>query len=410
MAIVKPFRAVRPARDKAHLVVSKAVVSYPKRILNVILEANPFTFLHVMLPEHGKKEKKTRPNSIARFIKTKEKYKTWLELEYLEQDEKKCFYIYQQIKNKKTFTGIIAATAVTDYYNNVIKKHENTITSREHMFKDYLKTCDFNAEPVLLTYPDNNNINLVMDKYLAERPEYDFTTNDTIRHKLWIIDNDYDIQSLEYNFQQIDALYIADGHHRSASSALLAQETNDLKSENNPSNYFMSYIISDSQLDILDYNRLIKDINGLSLETFIKNIKSNFIVTKKGTEYRSEGEHRIGMYMDGIWYELIPKPETFDKNHPVSNLDTEILFQNLLKPILNIEDLKTTKRVDFIGGHLGLNHLKELVDKEKGKVAFALPPVSTQQLIEIADKNYIMPPKSTWIEPKMRCGLTIYKL
>jgi uncharacterized protein (DUF1015 family) len=410
MAKIIPFRAVRPTRDKVHLVVSKSVVGYKKRILNAMLDSNPFTFLQIIKPEHGKKST-TRPNTVARFQKTKDKYKEFVENEFLVQDEKKSLYIYQQVKGDKTFTGIIAGTSVADYYNNTIKKHELTITKREHMFKEYLKICDFNAEPVLLTYPDNKNIDNVIEKYLVDRPEYDFTTTDALRHRMWIVEKNEDIDALEHYFENIDSLYIADGHHRCASSALLAKEHEHMKAESDPLNYFMSFIIPESQLDILDFNRLIKDTNGLSNEDLLAQIGKKFdIETISTSNYKPGSQQKIGMYLNNQWHELTPKKETFDSNHPIGSLDSEILFQNILKDILNIDDLKTTKRVDFIGGHKGVDYLKEQVDKNRAKVAFALFPVSVERLKEIADKDLIMPPKTTWIEPKMRCGLTIYKL
>lgn len=410
MAKVIPFRAVRPTRDKVHLVVSKSVVTYSKRILNAILEANPFTFLHIILPEHGEKAK-TRPNSAARFLKTKEKYKEFVEKGYFTQDETKSFYIYKQIKDGKTYTGIIAGTSAEDYFNNKIKKHENTITKREQIFKDYLKICDFNAEPVLLTYPDNKQIDHIIGKYLVSEPTYDFTTNDTLRHKLWVISDHEDINTITVNFDKIDSLYIADGHHRSASSALLAQEHDKLGDENAPVNYFMSYIIAESQLDILEFNRLVKDTNKLTPTELIDKVKKKFTVKNiKDNSYKPSDHHKIGMYIDGSWYELEPKKEFYNIEHPIGSLDSEILYQLIFKEILGIGDLKTTTRVDFIGGHKGIPYLKEQVDKGKAKIAFALHPVSVERLKEIADNDLIMPPKSTWIEPKMRCGLTIYKL
>lgn len=410
MAKVIPFRAVRPARDKVHMVVSKSVISYERRILNAILDENPYSFLHVINPEHRVKEK-SKPNSTQRFTSIKNKYRSFLENDYLEQDEHKAFYLYQQIKDNITYTGLIAGTAVSDYLNGKIKKHENTLTKREELFKNYLKVCTFNAEPVLLTYKDNPNVEEVIEKYFTQTPEYDFSTTDTIRHTLWVISKTDDVKALEQAFNEVDALYIADGHHRSASSTLLATEHDNLHDDHDPINFFMSYIIPESQLNIMDFNRLIKGTNGLTQEDLLEAISQDFNIKKVMTpEYKPAKIHKIGMYTNQQWYELSPKPEIFDTNHPVGSLDSEILSKNILTPILGIKDLKTTKKVRFVGGHKGIDYLQNEVDKKKADIAFALFPVQVNQLMEIADNNFIMPPKSTWIEPKLRSGLTIYKL
>jgi uncharacterized protein (DUF1015 family) len=409
MAEVKPFRAVLPAFDKANLIITKAVTSYSKRVLNVHLETNPFTFLHIILPEHGQKEK-TPPTSEARFKKVKEKYKEFIKKSYLFEDEAPHFYLYEQIHKNRSYIGIISATSIEDYNNNVIKKHEQTITKREIMFKDYLKVCELNAEPVLLTYEDDNEINLLIQKYQQNKPDYDFSTIDQIRHKLWIISSEKDIKKIETRFSKIPSLYIADGHHRSASSARLADVKKTKNLKNSPYNYFMSFVIAQSQLNILDFNRLLKDIQPYNKKKFIEKLQTKFELKQSSSpDFKPTKKHEIGMFIGSNWYVLIPKKGTFDANCPVSSLDSEILFQHVFKELLQINDLKTSTKVAFVDGTKTPKYLAEQVKSEKFAVAFNLYPVQIEELKKIADKNLIMPPKTTWIEPKLPSGLTIYQ-
>lgn len=411
MANVKPFRAFRPIRDKVHLVASRSYISYTKRDLIRKLDENPFTFLHILNPEY-KTEKQTFSNSIKRFEKVSAKFQDFVNEQILMQDEKESFYIYRQIKEGHPYTGIIACASVEDYYNNIIKKHEATITSREEVFKTYLETVQINAEPVCFTYPNHEKIDEITQEKILERPEYDFTTTNRDRHTFWKIDNLEKVTELTNCFNEIESIYIADGHHRSASSALLGKSLKEQNPEHNGNeayNFFMGYFIPENDLKIYEFNRLVKDIGEHDLASFLEAIKIHFEVVFVGNEsFTPEKIHEIGMYIEGKWYCLIPKEGHFKEHDPVRNLDVSILTNHLLAPILNISDLKTDKRVYFKGGLEGINALKKDVDSGKAKVAFAHYPVSMLSLKTISDANQIMPPKSTWIEPKLRSGLTVY--
>jgi uncharacterized protein (DUF1015 family) len=297
---------------------------------------------------------------------------------------------------------------VEDHQNGHIKVHEETLTAREEKFKDYLKICRINAEPVLLTYPDDLSIDLVMDRYMIERPEYEFSTADKTLHKLWVIDRIEDIRLVTNAFNNIDDLYIADGHHRTASSALLSRE---LASEDERCDHFMAYFVPESELRIYDFNRVIRDLNGLELKEFLVVIAQKFSISEvPGDVFKPEEEHTFGMYCEGKWFKLEFKGDLkgLRENGPAADLDAQILSSLILEPILSIGDLKTDDRVDFVDGVRGMPALMKKVDSGKYKVAFALFPVSVERLKKLADAGGIMPPKSTWIEPKLRSGLTIY--
>lgn len=411
MADIRPFKAFRPTRDKVHLVASRSYITYSKPNLISKLDENPFTFLHILNPDYKKKEK-TKSYSSERFEKVKVKFNDFINQQILQQDEKPSFYIYRQIKDGHPYLGIIACASVEDYYNKVIKKHEATITHREEIFKNYLKIVEINAEPVCFTYPNHSGIDRLTQSKILERAEYDFTTTNRVRHSFWVIDDEETVAQLQAYFQEIDAIYIADGHHRSASSALMGKE---LK-ENNPShngeehyNYFMGYFIPENDLQIFEFNRLVKDIGDWSISDFLKAIQKEFeVIFVDDHVFKPAKVHEIGMYLDGKWYCLIPKEGLFEATDPVDSLDVSILTDHLLSPILGISDLKTDERIYFKGGLEGVEALKKEVDAGKAKVAFAHYPVSMQQLKTIANADQIMPPKSTWIEPKLRSGLTVY--
>ncbi len=415
MAIIQPFKAIRPTRDKVHLVASRAVHSYSRRILNAKLETNPYTFIHIIQPEFGQKNK-SRPNSDERFKRVYQKFNTFRNNGWLLQDEQPCYYLYRQTKeNGKVYTGLIAGASTDDYLNGTIKKHEQTLTKRENIFTRYLDICTFNAEPVLLTYPDHDELEKTFGRYLAQRPEYDFTNTDHIRHQLWNINRKEDLDLITRAFEDFRSIYIADGHHRTASSALLAQQRRS-KNRNftgkEPFNFFMSLFIPESQLDIYDYNRVIKDLNGLDKATFLQKLETTFKVQKEGNALPEKPTriHEMLMYLEDDWYRLHYRPGTINDNNAVASLDSHLLTQYLLAPILNIHDLKTDKRIDFTGGPEGLEGILKRVDSKKFKVGFVLRPVELGQLKKIADEGLTMPPKSTWIEPKIRSGLTIFKL
>lgn len=410
-ANVLPFKAVRPTRDKASLVATKPYYQYKKNILKAKIEGNPFTFLHIINPEFGKNDK-TQPNSPERFQKVRSRYEEFYNKGVFLKDEKAAYYLYRQTQPGYTFTGIIAAASAEDYLNGKIKIHEQTLTEREEMFKSYLDICGFNAEPVLLTYPKREGINSIISKYISERSEYEFTTTDFYKHELWVIDNPTDVKALQTEFTALEAVYIADGHHRSASSALLGEE----KKKNNPNhtgtepyNFFLAYYISDEDLQIFDFNRVVLE-NKHAPADLLKELSKNFTVTPKGkTEVRPEKIHQFTLYVNGTWYLLEPAFTIRPDGEETQRLDSLILTEKVLSPVFGIEDLKTDKRIAFVSGKEGSKGIKKLADKTENAVGFMLYPVSFEQLKKIADEKLIMPPKTTWIEPKLRSGLTIYE-
>lgn len=411
MADIKPFKAFRPTRDKVHLVASRSYITYKKEDLIRKLDENPFTFLHILNPEY-KQTKRTEGNSVEKFRKVGDKFQDFVNEQILMQDLKESFYVYRQIKEGHPYLGIIACASVEDYYSNVIKKHEATITVREEMFKTYLETVQINAEPVCFTYPNHEKIDELTQAKILERPEYDFTTTNRDRHTFWKIDDESLVQRLITYFNEVESIYIADGHHRSASSALLGKslkESNPNHTGDEAYNYFMGYFIPENDLKIFEFNRLVTTIGEYNLASFLEAIKKDFeLAFVEGDFFRPQKVHEIGMYIEGKWFCLIPKEGHFKEHDPVKNLDVSILTNHLLGPILGITDLKTDKRVYFKGGLAGIEALKKDVDTGKAKVAFAHFPVSMQQLKTISDANQTMPPKSTWIEPKLRSGLTVY--
>jgi len=402
MAIVRPFKAIRPTRDKANLVASRSYLSYSDETLKEKLEHNPFTFLHIINPDY---KDKVKLKGVEKFKAVKEKFNKFQEDGFLITEPAESFYVYQQIHEHHTFEGIIGATAVADYLNGNIKKHEHTLTAREEMFKSYLDTTGFNAEPVLLCHQENRTITAIIQQYKATRAEYEFATTNKAVHKLWLVNNSDDINTITNAFATIDDLYIADGHHRSASSALLSETSYKANSK-----YFMSFLIDENQLNIINFNRLIKHTNGLNSYELITEIEESFTVTKKGnTPYSPTLTDEIAMYLSGDWYSLIAIASTV-KQDCVSRLDPAILSNNILAPILNIIDEKTDKNIVFEAGTTPLSVIKNKVDAGEYQVAFILKPIPISALKEVADNNLSMPPKSTYIEPKLRSGLIIYPL
>ena len=402
MAIVRPFKAIRPTRDKANLVATRSYLSYSDETLKEKLEHNPFTFLHIINPDY---KDKIKQKGINKFNAVKAKFNDFKEAGLFITEDAETFYIYQQKNENHTFEGIIGATAVADYLNGNIKKHEHTITAREKMFKSYLDTTGFNAEPVLLCHQKNIAINNLIQYYKATRAEYEFATTDKTIHKLWLVNSTKDINIITNSFASIDNLYIADGHHRSASSALLAQN-----STKNNSPYFMSFLIDENQLNIINFNRLIKHTNGLTSYELITEIEKSYTVIKKGNiPYSPTFRDEISMYLRGAWYSLVAIPNSI-KQDCVSKLDPAILSNNILDPILNITDEKTDKNISFEAGTTPLSIIKNKIDSGEYALAFILKPIPISALKEVADNNRFMPPKSTYIEPKLRSGLTIYCL
>lgn len=411
MATIIPFKAIRPEPDKVHLVASRSVDGYNNSELRDKLAGNPFTFLHVINPDYDDGVK-TKPGSPERLKKVKNRFKAFVEEAVFFQDETPCYYIYRQMKEDNTYTGIIACTSIDDYFNGVIKKHEQTLTHREEKLKEYLEVCEFNAEPVLFCYPNNTIIDKITESYTSTRANYDFTTTDRVRHTLWVVSNSEHTTKIQNAFQSIPSIYIADGHHRSASSALLGKSRREQSKTQNEQalyNYYLGVFFPETQLKIYDYNRVVKDLNNLTDEAFIEQLQKRFTVSKiNSKDYRPGMKHEISMYLKGSWYSLIINSELYNPNDPVGSLDAAIFTEQLLAPILNIHDLKTDKRIGFIPGVKGSKELKKQVDEGKYAVAFGLYPVTMEHLKWIADTNNIMPPKSTWVEPKMRSGLLVY--
>lgn len=411
MAKVIPFRAVRPENDKVHLVASRSVDGYNLAELRDKLSGNPYTFLHVINPDYDDGVK-TKPGSRERLQKVKNAFKRFVRERVFKRDEKPSYYIYRQVKEGNTYTGIIACTSIDDYLSGVIKIHEQTITQREEKLKDYLEVCEFNAEPVLFCYPNDAEIDNTTYSITEQRPDYDFTTTDKVRHTLWVVNDKKTVQLIGQRFAGIAHIYIADGHHRSASSALLGKlKRSSRKSYTGEEafNFYLGVFFPEDQLRIYDYNRVVKDLNGLPVDELLKRIGQKFEVSKvAAADFRPSRKHELSMYLQDCWYSLKAKDSTYNSNDPVGSLDAAILTEHILSPIFDIHDLKTDKRIGFVPGIKGSMELKKQVDEGKAAVAFGLYPVTMQQLKWIADTDNIMPPKSTWVEPKMRSGLVIY--
>lgn len=412
MAIVIPFKGIRPAKDKVHLVATRSVDRYKAPELNAKLQENPYTFFHVIKPEFGQLEK-SRPNSPELLKKIKNKYLDFIKKEILVHDTELSYYIYRQQNGTESFTGIIGCAAIDDYKNDVIKKHEQTLTEKEEKLKEYLEVCDFNAEPICMSYPDNKALTDFTEKYTKNiEPVYDFTTTDTLRHTVWKVSKKEDVANIQNTFAEIPAIYIADGHHRSAASVLLGESkraVNKNYTGKEAYNYYMCIYFPESQLKIYDYNRVVKDLNGLSSKEFLDKISENFTVQIQDREYKPTKQHNFSLYLNRKWYSLTAKKDIIKKD-PVGSLDSQILTDYILSPILNIRDLKTDKRVAFVSGIKGTRELRNIVDSNKMQAAFALFPATMEEVKKIADTNNIMPPKTTWVEPKLRSGLIIYSL
>ncbi len=407
MITIRPFRASRPPRDKAYLVATRSYQSYTDEELNDKLNNNPFTFMHVVNPAEVRK----MPASKAKYDLVKGTYLDWCAEGIFKKDQDAAYYLYSQVKDGNEYIGVIAAVSVQDYLEGRIKKHENTLSAREEMFTDYLEHTGFNAEPVLLVYQDSFKLNQLFARYEELRPEYEFTSTDKVYHRLWPITESSDCDLITATFKDQAALYIADGHHRSASSALLANRLDENGVEGDLHQYFMAFLIGEEQMKIYDFNRLVINDSGKSKKQILRELERVFHIEPKGTDtFHPEKLHEMGMYMDKEWFKISPKMGSFDPRDAVGHLDAEILSRNILAPIFNIADLKNDDRVDFVPGVHGLEKLEEAVDGGAYHLAFSLFPVSMEQIKEVSDNGKIMPPKSTYIEPKLRSGLVIYEL
>ena len=411
MPKIFPFKAVRATRDKVGLVVTRSYQSYSKSERNARMKSNPFSFLHIINP--GYKYKKTISGA-ERYQLVKNRYSDFKEEGTFVQDKNPSIYVYKIIdRDKNVFMGFIATAGTDDYENSKIKKHEDTLAEKQKIFKEYLKTVKFNAEPVLVTYPDNALLAKLFKEIAQERAEYEFTTTYRGTHFLWKVDEKRLIKTIQQEMQKYDCLYIADGHHRSASSFLLQQ---DLK-KNNPNhtgkekyNYFMCYFLPESQLRIHEFNRLVTDLNGLTKEEFLIALDTYFIIENRHQEYyKPNKKHHFSMYLDGEFYALQLRKLNYHFSNSLDRLDAQILYNTVFKPILGIYDLSNDKRVDYVHGKNDMAFIKSKVDAGKFKVGFGLKPATIKQIKAIADQGLIMPPKSTYIEPKLRSGITIYE-
>ncbi|MBS9463081.1 DUF1015 domain-containing protein [Flagellimonas sp. HMM57] len=411
MALIKPFKAIRPAEDKVSFVASKSYEEYPKEELNAVLKYNPFSFLHIINP--GFKFDKNITGE-ERFKLVHNRYLEFLEDDTFIKDEEACFYLYQITKRNFKTLGFFCACSIVDYQKDIIRKHEDTIQQREELFADYLNTVGFNAEPVLMTYADDASIKAVLEHESKKDPHYNFTTRDKINHKLWKIDTIETIEKLKAAFKGIDALYIADGHHRSASSNLLAEK---MKAKNTSHtgeeayNFFMTYLIPESEIRIYEFNRMVRDLNGLSKNEFLIKLDTYFRIEKKQDGlYRPTQKHHFSMYLDGEFYSLYLRKTVYEFTDSLSELDTQILFKTILEPILGISDLRNDKRISYGFGKHNVIKMKDSIDAGEYAVGFSLVPINIDEVKAIADEGLVMPPKSTYIEPKLRSGMAIYEL
>ncbi|MEM9686811.1 MAG: DUF1015 domain-containing protein [Bacteroidota bacterium] len=409
MAKIIPFKAVRPAKDKAGLVVSRSYEDYDAEELLAQLRFNPYSFLHIINPGYKFQQE---VSGQERFSMVRSRYLEFREDEHFIKDETPSMYVYKVKSGTAVCTGILAAADTDDYRNEVIKKHEDTFRVKEELFKEYLKVVGFNAEPVLLTYPDNATVATAISEVTAGIPEYEFTTTDRVTHYFWKC-TDKITKQLQSAFKGIATIYIADGHHRTASSYLFAEEQkaqNKNHTGTEPYNFFMSYLIPESHLRIAEFNRLVKDLNGLSKEAFLIRLDSWFRIENRGEKlYKPSKKHHFSMYLDGEFYSLYLRKSLYEFTDALSTLDAQILYKTILEPVLGIKDLRNDRRIEYGYGKYNVIKMKNLIDEGKFAVGFSLLPVTVEEMKNIADEGLKMPPKSTYIEPKLRSGLTIYE-
>lgn len=414
MAVIKPFKGIRPPKNLVEKVSSR-----PYDVLNTEeareeSQGNEMSLYRIIRPEIDFPVG-TDEHDPKVYDKAAENFALFRKNGWLVQDEQENYYVYAQTRNGKTQYGLVVGAYVEDYLNGVIKKHELTRRDKEEDRMKHVRVNNANIEPVFFAYPDQAEIDAIVAKYTQKEPEYNFIAPpEHFGHTFWVIDNREDIDRLTELFAQIPYLYIADGHHRSAAAALVGAE----KAKNNPNhkgdeeyNYFMAVCFPASQLTVLDYNRVVKDLNGLTDQEFLDKLSTHFTVEEQGSEiYKPAKLHNFSLYLSGKWYSLTAKEGTYDDNDPIGVLDVSISSKHILDEILGITDLRSDKRIDFVGGIRGLEELKKRVDSGEMRVALALYPVTMKQIIDIADSGNIMPPKATWFEPKLRSGLVIHEL
>lgn len=414
MALVKPFRGIRPPQDLVEKVASRPYDVLSSEEARKEAGDNEMSLYHIIKPEINF-EPGTSEYDPRVYTSAAEHFKAFQDKHWLVQDEKEHYYIYAQTMNGKTQYGLVVAASVDDYLTGVIKKHELTRRDKEEDRMKHVRVCNANMEPVFFAYPDDDVLTALLQRYAATKPVYDFVApDDGFRHQFWIINDQNDIATITAEFAKMPHLYIADGHHRSAAAALVGAE----KAKQNPNhtgkeeyNYFMAVCFPASQLTILDYNRVVKDLNGLTPEEFLKKLSEDFEVEDKGEAiYKPQHIHEFSLYLDKHWYSLVARPQAYDDNDPIKSLDVDISSRLILDKLMGIKDLRSDKRIDFVGGLRGLEELKRRVDSGEMRWALALYPVSMKQIMNIADTGNIMPPKATWFEPKLRSGLVIHRL
>ena len=414
MAILKPFKGLRPPQE-----IAKDLASRPYDVLNsrearMEAKGNPYSLLHIIKPEIDLPEEMDE-HATEVYEKALENFQTFRSKGYLLQDSKEHLYIYAQSMNGRTQYGLVGCAGVEDYMNGIILKHELTRKDKEEDRMKHVRITNANMEPVFFTYRAVEEIDAIISSYVSEHiPEYDFVTDDGIGHQFWVIHEDELTERLADLFAKVPYTYVADGHHRTAAAALVGNEKkrmNPVHSGAEEYNYFLAVHFPDNQLSIIDYNRVVKDLAGLTVDEFMEQLSRVFVIQAKGGEiYKPDRIHNFGMYLEGTWYSLTAREGTYNDSDPIGVLDVTILSSHVLNKILGIKDLRTDKRIDFVGGIRGLGELKKRVDSGEMKVAFALYPVSMKQLMDIADTNNIMPPKTTWFEPKLRSGLVVHLL
>lgn len=414
MATIKPFKGIRPPKELVESIESRPYDVLSSKEAREEAGDNEMSLYHIIKPEIDFEEDIDEYDPRV-YQKAADNFKKFMDKGWLVQDDKENYYLYAQTMNGKTQYGLVVGAAVADYMSGLIKKHELTRCDKEEDRMKHVRVCNANMEPVFFAYPDNARLDEIIKRVAQNEPEYDFIAPiDGFRHQFWIISNEDDIRAITEEFAKIPALYIADGHHRSAAAALVGAELarkDENHTGNEEYNYFMAVCFQASQLTILDYNRVVKDLNGLTPEQFINALSKNFIIEKKGSEtYKPLCIHNFSLYLDGCWYSLTAKEGTYNDSDPIGVLDVDISTRLILNEIINIQDLRSDKRIDFVGGLRGLEELKKRVDSGEMKAALALYPVSMKQIMDIADSGAIMPPKATWFEPKLRSGLVIHKL
>lgn len=411
MAIVKPFKAVRPTRAIVGLVAARPYQSYTVDERESRMDYNPYSFLHIVNPGYKYAQEVT---GNERYKLVKNRYLEFKEDGVFVQDEKPSFYVYKIVnRHGQEFNGIIATTSAEDYERDVIKKHEDTIAKREQTFKTYLQTVGFNAEPVLLTYPDNALLAQIIKDVQKGHAEFEFTMTYRDTHYLWKIDDEKILKTIEDEFRNMETIYIADGHHRSSSSYLLYKDEKEKNTNHNGTesyNFFMSYLIPESDLVIHEFNRLIKDLNGLTKEEFLIKLDENYRITNRGKiPYSPSKPHHFSMYLDGEFYSLYLRKANYQFNNALDQLDAHLLYKTILQPLLGIEDLRNDNRIEYVNGQHEMITIKSSVDSGDYKVGFGMCPATVGAMKQIAEEGLKMPPKSTYILPKLRSAITIYE-